>query len=406
MIPVVPASDRQARGGGAGGAVLLAGAALAVVLAVPACATAQDSPPLPAYASDQRHGYRVVTVAEGLENPWGLAFLPDGGMLVTERPGRLRLIRDGVLQPEPVAGVPEVFARGQGGLLDVALHPDFASNRLVYLSYSKPGPQGATTAVSRGRLEGNRLADVQEIFEAKAWAEAGQHFGSRLVFDRDGYLFVTIGDRGDRTDLGPRQKAQDRSNHAGTTLRLHDDGRVPADNPFVGQAGVLPEIYTYGNRSPQGLVLHPTTGELWQTEHGPRGGDEINLIRAGRNYGWPVVTYGINYNTTSITDQREAPGMEPPLLQWTPSPGVAGITIYQGSAFPRWQGDVFVAALVGQHVTRVTFEGTRPVRQEKLVADLGHRFRDVRTGPDGFLYLLADSRSGTSPILRLEPDAR
>ncbi len=321
-------------------------------------------------------------------------------MLVTERPGRLRLIRDGKLS-EPIAGVPEVFVRQQGGLLDVAVHPNFAQNRLVYLSFSKPGANGATTAVVRGRFEGNRLSNVEEIFEARAWGQGGAHFGSRLVFDREGYLYITVGDRGDQPNRGANQRAQNPRDHAGTTLRVHDDGRVPRDNPFVGRNDVLPEIYTYGNRNAQGMAIHPSTGEIWQNEHGARGGDEINRIQAGRNYGWPIVTHGVNYDRSSITDRTEAPGIEPPLLHWTPSIAPSGMTFYTGDAFPQWRGNVFVGALAGQHLRRVVFDGNQVVSQERLLANAGHRIRDVRTGPDGYLYLLVDAPS--APVLRLEP---
>ena len=367
------------------------GAALAALLTVhvPVLACAQDG-----VRRSEKHAFRVSTVVQGLENPWGMAFLPGGDVLVTERPGRLRVVRGGKLQPGAVGGVPEVFAQGQGGLMDVALHPKFAENRLVYLSYSKPGPQGATTAVIRGRLEGDRLSGVQEVFEAKAWGTRGVHFGSRLVFDRDGYLFVSVGDR------GTMENAQDLSNHAGKILRLHDDGRVPRDNPFAGRSGALPEIYAYGVRSPQGMGLHPETGALWESEHGPRGGDEINLIQPGRNYGWPVITYGINYNGSSITDITEKEGMEQPLHRWVPSIATSGLAIYHGDAFPEWKGDVFVGGLAGEHLARVGFDGTRAAGSEKLLEGIG-RIRDVRVGPDGFLYVLTDAARGS--LLRLEP---
>lgn len=369
-----------------------AGASLAALL-LTACAA--EAVPGQTQTS-QHHDFRYVNVVEGLEHPWGMAFLPDGDILITERPGRLRIVRDGTLDPRPIDGVPPVFASGQGGLLDVAVHPDFASNRFVYLSYSRPGEDGAaTTAVIRGRLEGNALTDVHDIIEAHAWRNAGQHFGSRFAFDRDGYLYISIGERGEM------QAAQDLSNHQGTVLRLHDDGRVPADNPFVGQAGALPEIFTYGNRSPQGLTVHPETGELWETEHGPRGGDEINVLRAGANYGWPVITYGINYNGSPITDIQTKEGMEQPLHYWVPSIATSGIAIYSGDRFPNWQGDVFVGGLAGQHLARVRFdENRRKIEEEKLLEGIG-RVRDVRSGPDGYIYLLIDAADAS--LVRLEP---
>lgn len=380
------AADRQRSAGWTSAAALMA--ALAACAGTPTDATAQTF-------TSEHHKFRVVTVVGGLEHPWGMAFLPDGSILVTERPGRLRLVRNGVLEPEPIAGVPEVWARGQGGLLDVAVHPDFERNRLVYLSYSKPGPDGATTAVARGRLVGGRLEDVEDIFVADAWTNRGQHFGSRLVFDGKGHLFVSIGDR------GVMQEAQNPGNHQGTIVRLLDDGRVPADNPFVGREGFRPEIYAYGIRSPQGLALHPETGELWETEHGPRGGDEINLILPGRNYGWPTITYGINYDGTKISDHTHMEGMEQPLHYWVPSIATSGLAFYTGDKFPGWKGDVFVGGLAGQQLVRLRFDGTRRVAVEVLLTELKRRIRDVRNGPDGYIYLLVDEPS--APMLRLEP---
>jgi aldose sugar dehydrogenase len=358
---------------------------------------AQPATSSPPSAEDRaRVAHRVVTVVEGLEHPWGLAFLPDGeGMLVTERPGRLRLVRQGQLVAEPIAGVPAVRASGQGGLLDVTLHPDFARNRLVYLSYSKPGDRGATTAVARGRLDGVALVGVEDIFVADAWASGGQHFGSRLVFDGAGHLYITVGDRGDG------QRAQNLRDHAGTTLRLHDDGRVPQDNPFVGRTDARPEIYTFGNRNAQGMVLHPATGEVWLNEHGPRGGDEINRVVAGRNYGWPEFSFGNHYTGRRIPDPTADAGLELPLLHWTPSIAPSGMAVYTGDVFPQWRGDVFVGALAGQHLRRVRFDGTRVVEQEELLRDRRHRIRDVRNGPDGLIYLLVDD--SRAPLLRLEP---
>lgn len=375
------------------------GAPWLLTLVLYACGNANGTTDQPGAAGaapppDPATEYRVVTVVEGLEHPWGIAFLPDGGILVTERPGRLRIVRDGRLS-EPLPGVPEVRARGQGGLLDVALHPDFSSNRVVYLTYSKPGPRGATTALARGRLEGSRLAGVEDVFVADAWSDGGQHFGSRIAFDRQGFLYLTIGDRGDRT------RAQNRGDHVGTTIRLHDDGRAPADNPLVGDPRARPEIFTWGHRNAQGMVVHPETGEIWQNEHGPRGGDEINLIRAGRNYGWPLATGGEEYRGGTIAEREHGGDLEPPLLQWTPSIAPSGMTIYTGDAFPQWRGDVFVGALAGEHLRRVRFEGTRPVEQESLLEDRGQRIRVVATGPDGYIYLLVDA--SRAPLLRLEP---
>jgi aldose sugar dehydrogenase len=355
---------------------------------------ATTAAPPPEAAAPVRH--RVATVVEGLEHPWGMAFLPgDEGILVTERPGRMRIVREGRLVPESVAGVPEVFARGQGGLLDVAVHPDFAANRLVYFTYSKPGPRGATTALARGRLEDARLAGVQDVFVADAWSRAGQHFGSRIAFDGRGHVYLTIGDRGDPA------RSQDPRDHAGTTLRLHDDGRVPADNPFVGGAEARDEIFTYGNRNAQGMALHPESGEIWQNEHGPRGGDEINRMVAGRDYGWPRYSFGNHYDGRRIPDPRPDAEVEMPLHHWTPAIAPSGMTIYAGDVFPQWRGDVFSGALAGEHLNRVRFDGTQVVEEERLLEDRGQRIRDVRTGPDGFIYLLVDAAS--APMLRLEP---
>lgn len=361
------------------------------VAATSSCGGAQASGQV--YQSTS-HDYRVTDVVTGLDHPWSLAFLPNGDMLVTEREGRLRLIRDGQLTPEPLQGVPSVHATGQGGLLDVVLHPEFSNNRLVYLSYSKPGAE-ATTAVIRGVLGESGLTDVEEIFEADARSGSDVHFGSRMVFDRQGLLYISIGERGEM------DQAQNTANHQGTTLRLRDDGTVPEDNPFVGRSGYRPEIYTYGNRSPQGLAIHPTTGEIWQTEHGPRGGDELNLLLPGANYGWPVITYGINYNGTPITDVTEMEGMEQPRYYWVPSIATSGLAIYDGDAFPEWRGDFFVGGLAGAHLARVTLDGSGGAVVEPLLTDLGQRVRDVRNGPDGLLYVLLDERN--SPLIRLEP---
>lgn len=351
------------------------------------------------------HDFQVVTVVDGLDTPWSMAFLPGGDMLVTERPGRLRIVRDGRLLPSPVGGVPEVYARGQGGLLEVATHPDFSSNRLVYLTYSKPLTDGATTAVVRGRFENDRLTNVEEIFEARS--SGNGHYGSRLAFDGDGYLYITVGDRqAPSTGNLEAHPAQDLSNHHGVTLRLRDDGRVPADNPFVDQAGALPEIYAYGHRNAQGLAVHPETGEVWLNEHGPQGGDEVNVVRAGANYGWPVVGYGVNYRTGSaIHEGTHRPGMEQPIHVWVPSIGVSGLAFYTGSQFPGWRGDAFAGGLSGRYLARLDIENGEIVREEVLLPGIG-RVRDVRQGPDGYLYLAVEARDGVrTPIVRLEPVA-
>ncbi|HUF76648.1 MAG TPA: PQQ-dependent sugar dehydrogenase [Longimicrobiales bacterium] len=376
-------------------ATLMTGAALLVV----APAAAQDD----VYRS-AHHDFRVVTVADGFEHPWSIAFLPGGDILVTERPGRLRIIRDGRLVPAPVEGVPPVFAVGQGGLLDVVPHPEFEQNRLVYLSYSKPlGGQESTTAVIRGRLENDRLADVEEVFEAASRGRG--HYGSRIVFDGSGHMFVSVGDRmaSPSGDL-EGHPAQDLIDHHGTVNRLTEDGGVPQDNPFVGRQGVRPEIWSYGHRNPQSLALHPETGELWEAEHGPQGGDEINLIRPGVNYGWPVIGFGVNYGSGStIHEGTRRDGMQMPVHVWVPSIATSGMMIYDGDAFPEWRGDVFVGGLSGEQLARVEIEDGVSMLEETLLRGFG-RIRDVRQGPDGFIYLAIDAQGNDlTPIVRLEP---
>lgn len=376
-------------------------------------AVAAVAPLRPAVAQEvfrtAEHDYRVRTVVEGLVNPWGLAFLPNGDLLVTERPGRLRIVRQGKLLPAPVPGVPAVLVRGQGGLLDVAVHPDFASNKLVYLSFSKPTGEreNGTTVVVRGTLVNDQLTNVQEIFVAKSRGAPG-HFGSRLAFDGKGHLFVSVGDRQvPPTGNLAAHPAQDLSNHHGKILRLFDDGRVPPDNPFVGREGALPEIWSYGHRNPQGLLIHPETGELWETEHGPQGGDELNLVRKGANYGWPVIGFGVNYvSGSAIHGSTTKEGMEQPKLVWVPSIATAGMLYYTGAAFPRWKGSVFVGGMAGEQLARVTLAGEKAELAEVLVRRKG-RIRDVQQGPDGFIYLAIDDRaSQPTAIIRLEPVAR
>lgn len=354
------------------------------------------------------HDYRVVTVADGLIIPWSMAFLPGGDLLVTERPGRLRIIRDGRLLPDPVPGVPEVVAQGQGGLLDVMPHPDFASNRLLYLSYSKPKAdrERGTTAVLRGRFENDRLSDVEEVFEAES--RGNGHYGSRLAFDGNGHLFITVGDR-QAPPSGDLEghPAQDVTNHHGTVNRIHDDGRVPQDNPLVNRTGAQPTIWSWGHRNPQALVYDPATGNLWATEHGPQGGDELNLIRRGGNYGWPVVGYGVNYRSGSaIHEGTMREGMENPAHVWVPSIGTSGMMLYTGDQFPEWRGDLFAGGLSGQKIVRLELDGTTVRDAETLLLGRG-RVRDVRQGPDGFIYVaIEDEDDNPSPILRLEPVAR
>ena len=373
----------------------------AVLLVAPSTALAQTD-----VRGSTHHGYQVVTVVDGLEVPWSMAFLPNGDMLVTERPGRLRIVRNGQLLADPVPGVPAVFAEGQGGLFDVLLHPDFATNRLLYLSFARETPGGSATAVVRGRFENDRLTAIEEVFEATAQGRG--HYGGRMAFDPAGYLFLTAGDRmvPSTGDL-EAHPAQDLSNHHGVTIRLNDDGSVPADNPFVDQPGVLPEIWSYGHRNPQGLAIDPATGNVWINEHGPQGGDELNLIQPGLNYGWPVVGYGVNYRSgLAIHEGTHREEVEAPVHFWVPSIATSGMMIYSGDRFPEWRGNIFVGGLAGQQIARLTMQVDRP-SQTAWEETLGHglgRIRDIRQSPDGYIYVAIEGRGGaTTPIVRLEP---
>jgi glucose/arabinose dehydrogenase len=344
---------------------------------------------------------RAVAVARGLANPWAVAFLPDGRFLVTERPGRLRIVeRDGRVG-EPVAGLPPVDAGGQCGLLDVVLDPKFADNALVYWSYAEAGEGGNSTAVARGRLQGNGLVEVQKIFTQLPKVSSRQHCGSRLVFARDGRLFVTLGERFSR-----KEDAQKLDNHLGKIVRIEADGRVPADNPFVATPGAMPQIFSLGHRNVQGAALHPASGELWASEHGPQGGDEINRILPGRNYGWPLLTYGRNYGTgTRIGEEGPKPGFEQPLYWWVPvSVAPSGMAFVGGdryAAYPGWNGSLLLGTLRGEALLRLELDGTRVVHEERLLSGLNARIRDVRQAPDGFVYVLTDSADGR--LLRLQP---
>ncbi len=338
---------------------------------------------------------RAVEVAKGLEHPWGLAFLPDGRMLVTERGGRLRIAdKDGKLSP-PLAGVPAVFARGQGGLLDVAVSPSFATDRLVYLSYAEPGEGGAGTAVARGRLDESGLANLQVIWRQVPKVDGPNHWGSRLTFARDGSLYVTTGDR-----YTERARAQDLTTTIGKVVRIQADGSIPADNPFVKRDGARPEIWSYGHRNVQGAALHPQTGQLWTVEHGARGGDELNRPQAGRNYGWPHITYGTDYSGLRIGEGTAKVGMEQPLYYWDPVIAPSGATFYTGDAFPNWRGSLFIGSLRPGALVRLTLDGDRVTGEERYLGDVG-RVRDVVQGPDGLLYLLTDESNGR--IMRVEP---
>jgi glucose/arabinose dehydrogenase len=353
------------------------------------------------------HSYRVVKVADSLANPWSMAFLPNGDVLFTERAGRLRLIRDGRLVATPIAGFPAAKVGSQGGYLDVVLHPQFAQNQWVYLSYSKASADGArnTTAVVRGRWRNDAITDVQEVLEADAWSTGQGHYGSRLAFDRNGLLFITIGDRQVPPEGNLEQHpSQNLMQHHGKTLRIHDDGRIPADNPFVGRTDALPQIWSYGHRNQQGLFVHPETNDVWATEHGPQGGDELNLLLPGRNYGWPVIGFGVNYRTGSaIHTGTMRAGMEQPVKIWVPSIATSGLMRYTGDKFPGWQGSVFTGGLNGEVLARLTMDGQRVTSEELLVQRRG-RIRDVRQGTDGFIYLAMDGRNNAlTGIYRLEP---
>lgn len=343
---------------------------------------------------------RVVVVAKGLSHPWSLAFLPDGSMLVTERGGRLRVIRDGVLDPQPIAGVPEVRAMGLSGLMDIALHPQFRDNRFVYFTYTKPlADNQSTLALARGRWNGTALTDVRDIFVAGP----GTGGASRIAFGRDGTLFMTTGSPG-----GSATGPQDPNSHAGKVLRLRDDGSVPSDNPFVGTPGYQPEVYSLGHRNSIGLAVHPGTGDVWQNENGPNGGDEINVIRPGRNYGWPIISYGRTYRGPWQSEQFWQQGFEQPIVFWVPSIAISGMAFYTGDRLPKWKGDVFVGGMrTGEipgtgHLERILFnENMEELRRESLLGALRQRIRDVRQGPDGHLYVLTDEDAGA--VLRIEP---
>lgn len=349
-----------------------------------------------AVVETERHRVRVVELAGDFAHPWSLAFLPDGDLLVTERPGRLwRLSADGT-ERRQIAGVPDVHAVGQGGLLDLAIDPEFESNRLLYFSYAAEGPGGANTRLARARLESERLEDVTVLFDAEPNHPGGRHFGGRIVVLADGTVALTLGDRGQKTP------SQDLMDHSGSVVRVTADGGVPPDNPFAGRPDVRPEIYSYGHRNPQGAALHPQTGVLWLQEHGPRGGDEVNIVQPGANYGWPLVSHGVNYNGTPVgTGEASAPGLTAPVHVWVPSIAPSGMAFYVGDAFPAWRGNLLVGALKDQLLTRLSLDGDRVTGEERFLKRAIGRIRDVRVGPDGLVYLLTDASNGR--LIRLEP---
>ena len=388
------------------GAVLPAIALTLGVALVHGQGAPRNSPPLPTLPQTlftAELQIRVSPVATGLAHPWSLAFLPDpGSMLVTERAGRLRIIRNGVLDAQPITGVPGVRAAVLGGLLDVVLHPQFTRNQLLYLTYTKAREDNlTTTALARARFDGTALLDVKEIFVANNWSKSMTNYGGRMVFDRNGLLFLTVGERQEQ------DRAQNTRDHGGKVLRLGDDGSVPPDNPFVGKADYAPEIYSLGHRSPQGLAVHPETGAIWENEHGPLGGDEINVILPGRNYGWPLVTFGNDYDGKKMSELTSRADLEAPFMYWIPSIAISGMTFYTGTQFPAWRGNAFVGAMFqGRtrgtgHIQRITFNEGRPIQREPILTELRQRIRDVRQGPDGLLYVLTDEDNGA--VLRIEP---
>ncbi|WP_296805792.1 PQQ-dependent sugar dehydrogenase [Thiocapsa sp.] len=362
-----------------------------------------EGPVKPTADVPEAKGWNSEVVVDELEHPWSIAWLPDGSALITERPGRLRILRDGALVGKPVAGLPAVLSHGQGGLMDVALHPDFERNQLVYLTFATGTPNANRTALARGRLQDDRLRDVEVIFENADAKSGGQHFGSRLVWLPDKSLLMSIGDGGNPpvsfAGGNIRDQAQRLETHFGKVLRLTEDGRPHPDNPFVDRKGARPEIYSYGHRNIQGLALDPASGRVWANEHGSRGGDELNLIERGKNYGWPEVTYSMEYRGPRISDETTRPGVVDPLINWTPSKAPSGLAFYTGDRYPGWQGNLFSGALVFGEVRRIVLDGAKVVDEEKLT--IGNRVRDVRQGPDGYLYVLIDSGEGS--LLRIRP---
>lgn len=341
----------------------------------------------------EKQKFIMDTLSDKLVNPWGIAFLPDGRVLVTERAGKILIFKNGKLLSEQIENVPAVFAEGQGGLLDIQLHPDYSSNGWLYLTYSKPGQGGAGTTLARTKLDGNKLTEFKELFSAQPFVNSGAHFGSRIAFDGQGYIFISSGER------GTMENAQNLGNHLGKIIRLHDDGRVPTDNPFVNQAGAKPEIWSYGHRNPQGLVYDKKNNTLWDHEHGPKGGDELNIVVKGKNYGWPVITFGINYDGNPISDENSKEGMEQPVTYWVPSIAPCGMAQVTGDKFANWKGNLLIGALAFQHVARVEIESGKYVKQEKLLDKIA-RVRAISESPDGFIYVATES---PGMLIKLSP---
>ena len=373
---------------------------LVLIVTIVACGAAQGPAPRSSTPSSMTGVVRAETVAGGLEHPWGLAFMPDGRMLVTERPGRLRIVEPNGTLSAPLGGVPAVFARGQGGLLDVTLDPRFAENRMVYLSFAEPGEGGtAGTAVARGRLGQGQLENVEVIYRQRPKLQGAAHFGSRIVFGRDGTIFITQGDR-----QAYRDSAQSLSAGMGKVMRINPDGTVPKDNPFIGRPGVQPEIWSYGHRNVQGAALDPETGQLWTAEHGAAGGDELNHPEAGKNYGWPVITYGRDYSGAKIGEGTEKPGMEQPVFYWDPVIAASGMVFYRGDSLPGWKGSLFVGSMTPGALVRLVLDHGIVTKEERHLGELQERFRDIQQGPDGFLYAVTDSPNGR--VLRIVPASR
>jgi aldose sugar dehydrogenase len=335
----------------------------------------------------------VDTLYKGLNNPWGMAWLPDGRMLITEKAGEILVFRDGKFSGEKLTGVPAVMSEGQGGMLDIRLHPDYDKNQWIYIAFSKPVKEGSTTCIMRFRLNGNALTDKQELFTAKPYIDADYHFGSRIIFDKDNYMFFSSGER------GTMKKVWELNNDHGKIHRLKDDGSVPDDNPFVKTQGARTSIWSYGHRNPQGLIYDRANNRIWGIEHGPRGGDELNLIEKGKNYGWPVTSYGINYDGSVLTDKKEMEGVTNPTHYWVPSIGPCGAMIVTSDKYPEWKGNLLVSALALRHIARVQLNDTAYVKEEKLLDNVA-RFRDVAEGPDGFIYAISE---GPGLLLKLNP---
>lgn len=340
------------------------------------------------------HSITTEVLAEGLENPWSMAFLPDGRILIAERPGRLRIWQQGKLLDESISGLPQIWENGQGGLLDVVLHPDFENNGWIYLAYATHEGDKGNTAISRARLQGNQLVDLEELFRGSPLTDLSYHFGCRIVFEDKNTFYFPIGDRGEMNN------AQKLDNNNGKVMRLRDDGSIPEDNPFMGVEGAKPEIWTYGHRNIQGMSLHPLTGELWTHEHGPKGGDEVNIEQKGANYGWPLASFGINYNDEIITNDTSLPGMIDPIHYWVPSIAPCGMAFVTSDKYPNWKNNLLVGALAGQQIQRLVFNNNKVVYTEKLLKGFA-RFRDIRQGPDGYIYVLTE---GPGLFFRLIPE--